>query len=230
MKYPCCMIQDLLPLFHDGVCSDDTADIVREHLRECEDCRTAYDALCAAEIAPMPEPGDWAEELKKADSLRRLRRWLSRRSLASRMLALLLLIALCAVGYAWNEHGEMTLPCDESMHVYFDESGDLVLQGDLRCSVVSISQILVSAEVDGEVEDHIFVRYYVKPLDYLLCSLLGNRVDSTYVLAFSDKGAAAIDGVHYCTKDFDSNWFGGGDLTADQMQLRIDASVTLWEK
>ena len=36
MKYSCDVIKDLLPLFHDDVCSDDTKKVVNEHLNECE--------------------------------------------------------------------------------------------------------------------------------------------------------------------------------------------------
>ena len=39
MKISCEVVQDLLALYHDGVCSKDSAQIVKEHLNECEKCR-----------------------------------------------------------------------------------------------------------------------------------------------------------------------------------------------
>lgn len=39
MKYQCDMIQDLLPLYEDGVCSEVSKAAVEEHLRECGRCR-----------------------------------------------------------------------------------------------------------------------------------------------------------------------------------------------
>ena len=33
------IVQDLLPLYHDGVCSDESRAAVEEHLKTCEDCR-----------------------------------------------------------------------------------------------------------------------------------------------------------------------------------------------
>lgn len=39
MKLPCEMIRDLLPLYHDGVCSQVSSVLVREHLTDCEDCQ-----------------------------------------------------------------------------------------------------------------------------------------------------------------------------------------------
>lgn len=39
MKITCNVIKDLLPLYHDRICSDDSRKIVEEHLAECENCR-----------------------------------------------------------------------------------------------------------------------------------------------------------------------------------------------
>lgn len=41
MKLPCEMIQDVIPLYHDGVCSEVSRGIVEDHLRACEEC-TAF--------------------------------------------------------------------------------------------------------------------------------------------------------------------------------------------
>lgn len=38
MKLPCEMVQDLLPLYHDNVCSEISKTLVGEHLNNCEDC------------------------------------------------------------------------------------------------------------------------------------------------------------------------------------------------
>lgn len=40
MKYPCELIQDLLPLYHDNVCSPPSRKMVEEHLSDCEACRS----------------------------------------------------------------------------------------------------------------------------------------------------------------------------------------------
>lgn len=38
-KYPCGLIQDLLPLYRDQVCGEESRRIVEEHLGECGECR-----------------------------------------------------------------------------------------------------------------------------------------------------------------------------------------------
>ena len=39
------MIKDLLPLYIDGLCSDETDRIIKNHLESCEDCKKIYDAM-----------------------------------------------------------------------------------------------------------------------------------------------------------------------------------------
>ena len=234
MKYPCCVIQDLLPLFHDGVCSEGSADIVREHLGECEDCRVQYEKICDAE-AQLPVPADAAVEMKKAALLSRLKKKMTRKNRVITAVALVLAVFLGGMLISWNESCEYPIPFDSSMDVYMDSTGDLLLQSFPPCSVLHISQVMLTGEVDGEIENHVFVRYYAKPLDYFLCSLFGYETDSLYVVAFADKGADTIDAVHYCTDSFHPDAFYGyeeADTILNEAGLhdRMANAVLLWEK
>lgn len=49
-KYSCDMIQDLLALYHDGVCSADSREAVEQHLAECEKCRETIKLLGDTEL------------------------------------------------------------------------------------------------------------------------------------------------------------------------------------
>ena len=40
MNLPCKVIEDILPLYHDGVCSQESRTLVEEHLRECDKCKS----------------------------------------------------------------------------------------------------------------------------------------------------------------------------------------------
>ena len=40
MKYNCEIIKDLLPLYVDNICSNQSRKIVEEHLDECPKCQT----------------------------------------------------------------------------------------------------------------------------------------------------------------------------------------------
>lgn len=39
MKTSCNVIQDLLPLYHDGVCSEESKELVQEHIAACAQCK-----------------------------------------------------------------------------------------------------------------------------------------------------------------------------------------------
>lgn len=97
MNYPCEMIQDLFPLYEEGLCSPASRTAVEEHLRECAGCRAAREATRVLLPAGPPLP-DTPEQAARADQaaakgLRKVkRRW--RLSLTAALLALPLLL-LC---------------------------------------------------------------------------------------------------------------------------------------
>lgn len=45
MKYPCGVIKDVLPLYYDDACSDQTKNVVEEHLEECASCKSLLQKL-----------------------------------------------------------------------------------------------------------------------------------------------------------------------------------------
>lgn len=75
MKLPCEMIRDLLPLYHDGVCSSVSKALVTEHLRECEDCANALQDLKSELQMPKLE-ADAAKPLKTIKRKWRKKTWL----------------------------------------------------------------------------------------------------------------------------------------------------------
>lgn len=42
MNYKCEVIEDLLPLYYDGICSRETEKAVEEHFKTCEDCKMIF--------------------------------------------------------------------------------------------------------------------------------------------------------------------------------------------
>ena len=49
MTYPCGIIRDLLPLYIDDVCNEESKEAVHNHLSECEKCRNCYEAMKSTE-------------------------------------------------------------------------------------------------------------------------------------------------------------------------------------
>lgn len=65
MNLNCDVIQDLLPLYHDGVCSEESKRIVEEHIATCAACK---DVLHGLKEETAPDKVDAAEPLKTIGS------------------------------------------------------------------------------------------------------------------------------------------------------------------
>ena len=46
----CAVVQDLLPLYHDGVLSEESGRLVEAHLAQCPQCRDVLAALAESEL------------------------------------------------------------------------------------------------------------------------------------------------------------------------------------
>ncbi len=70
MKLPCETIRDLLPLYHDGVCSETSKNLVAEHVKTCAACAAQLYALDAEMEMPKLE----TDEAKPLKTIRRKNR------------------------------------------------------------------------------------------------------------------------------------------------------------
>jgi anti-sigma factor RsiW len=71
MIVSCDIIKDLLPLYIDDVCSDDSKAAVEEHLAACDNCKAELKAMQTALSV-----GGTAKNLKEAEAVRNLsKKW-----------------------------------------------------------------------------------------------------------------------------------------------------------
>ena len=66
-RITCQIIEDLLPLYVDDSCSDDSRNLVESHLKECESCRRVRTAI-AADLEFPTEEERKKEDRRKADA------------------------------------------------------------------------------------------------------------------------------------------------------------------
>ncbi len=71
MKTNCKVIEDLLPLYIDEVCSDESKRLVEEHLEECDACSAKLNAQ-KADITVDKE--EIEQNLKAKDPFKKIRR------------------------------------------------------------------------------------------------------------------------------------------------------------
>ena len=47
MKLSCSVIQDMIPMYYDKVCSKESAALIEEHIKECPNCSHTLSELCS---------------------------------------------------------------------------------------------------------------------------------------------------------------------------------------
>ena len=78
MKIGCEIIKDLLPLYHDEICSDESKVAVENHLCECKDCKNYYEKLKGSDVIEEAAFDEEAEA-KKSESIKKVRKRIKRR-------------------------------------------------------------------------------------------------------------------------------------------------------
>ena len=96
MILDCKVIEDLLPLYLDNVCSDTSKQLVGEHLKECEDCRRLINTTQVVGV-PHFEPERPAVDNAVRKGLKRIRfRWWAS--------ILIVIIIVPMVFLGWNQY------------------------------------------------------------------------------------------------------------------------------
>lgn len=67
----CAMTRDLLPLYVEGLCSEESASVVEKHLGECPKCSAALAAMREEEVASPTPAGPVRETIKPFKKVRR---------------------------------------------------------------------------------------------------------------------------------------------------------------
>ena len=98
MDLNCAVVCDLLPLYLEGLCSQETADLVATHLAGCRDCQEKYRRMAAT---PIPEPAGPEAGSGKGLNAKKVLKRIHRRWIALLLCALLLLpVTLLSVSQA----------------------------------------------------------------------------------------------------------------------------------
>ncbi len=56
MKLECGIARDLLPLYVEGLCSEESQAALEQHLQECKGCQACYQRMRAESAEPVPAP------------------------------------------------------------------------------------------------------------------------------------------------------------------------------
>ena len=216
MKYPCNIIKDLLPLYHDGVCSQESADIITDHFVECSACQAYYQLLCSEE--PLPElPKSAEEELKKAASFRAIRNKLLKKQIIFIAACLLIICIAAAAVVDVLKNTAQIVTYDNNISVS-SVNGDLI--GRLSGSSYQQAKSLTVESTGRQI---IFFYFQNSKWDEITTH---SQIFAEYTICPAAKGAADIDAVYYYTGDYT----GLENLSPAQLQNILDTATLLWYK
>ena len=93
MKVPCSVIQDLLPLYHDSVCSPESSAMIEEHLKDCESCQEEFHKL---EESPLAENGKKEEtEKENVQRMKNVKKFLHKKRVRVSVITAVVVVLLC---------------------------------------------------------------------------------------------------------------------------------------
>ena len=100
----CGVIRDLLPLYEDGVASEETAQLVREHLKDCPACQEELRKMRVPISMPAEKDGElWERYKRRQNQLRRKKK--IRIACVLSLLAAAVVFCLCytLIPRSWNQ-------------------------------------------------------------------------------------------------------------------------------
>lgn len=212
MKCRCGIIKDLLPLYVDHVCSDESKELIDQHLLECENCKSYLNLLREAQDVE-DAAYDEEKESRKVKMMVRMKRKLFFRNILVAVFTVLILGGVCISVIQYLKHTLVPIPETKQMEVVY-ENDDLVLS--IMDAIWSdASGVRFTLTEDGKSYECVAVAMNTSKWNELISS---DKTCSKYTIAYREKGANEIDRVYYSGDGEDLLCPGGGELTENDIQ------------
>ena len=166
-KISCNIIKDILPLYLDGVVSEDTKQMVEEHLKICDECRNETMTLKQDVVLPASK----SVRLAETEVVKGLKRKLFRKKFLVSAISVILTIVILSGVYFYMALTKTCVPYDSGKVQIQVENGALyaVYQGDDLGGTVSFDPTEV--KIEGK-EQNVFAFYcyttlwseYIEPI------------------------------------------------------------------
>lgn len=121
MKITCDVIEDLLPLYAEGLTSDDTNFLVEEHLKTCTDCKKQLEAIQYPKEMPINTDIDPFKKVEKK---------LFHKRVQIITLTIVLVLAIVIITMAYLTSPEYLPYSNETLSIKDDEDGKIIINFD----------------------------------------------------------------------------------------------------
>lgn len=197
-KISCNIIKDILPLYLDGVVSDDTKKMVEEHLKECDQCRNEAMKLKQDVVLPASK----SVRLAETEVVKGLKRKLFRKKFLVSAISVILTIVILSGVYFYMALTKTCVPYDSGKVWVEEENGSLyiVYRGDDLEGTVGFDPTEVT--VNGT-EQNVFTFYcYTTLWSQYIESIFDDETEKTEERIIYVGQKDEIDRIYY--GEFDS--------------------------
>ena len=212
MKCKCGIIKDLLPLYVDHVCSDESKELIDEHLLECEKCKSYMDSLRESQDVEAVAY-DEETERRKVKMMLRMKKKIVFRNILVAVFTVLILGGACISAIQYLKRAAVPIPETKQMEVVY-ENGDLVL--NITDTIWSdASGVRFTLTEDGKSYECVAVAMNTSKWNELISS---DKTCSKYTIAYREKGADEIDRVYYSGDGKAPEYPSNGELNENDIQ------------
>lgn len=115
-----------IPLYIDGVCSDESKELIEEHLKECEKCQSYLSSLKESSNIEN-EYYDKESEDRKKNFIVNMKKEINRKKIVSALITICALVLAGTGVYKYLESAKIPVYYSEKM-IVLDSNDDLVLE------------------------------------------------------------------------------------------------------
>lgn len=132
-KINCNVIQDILPLYIDDVVSDDTKELVEEHLQNCEICQRVYHETKTDLENDMKVSVQTKESSNEANDLKNFRKFLKKRKIKTILLSIAAtIVCFVAVFMFMNKHVTYISYKDAGITIIEDNKDEVTYRTNIK--------------------------------------------------------------------------------------------------
>jgi hypothetical protein len=230
MKISCEIVKDLLPLYHDDVCSNESRTTVEEHLIECGTCKEYLDSMNSDFLQSNAEA---AEEQAKFHILKGIKKKLLRKNVMISAISVICAITVLLGVFSLVFHYQVPIPYDNGLvSVKMGSNGmlDVLFKGDdYYCSYNWTATI----EKDG-VKQHVAYIYYT---DTIWTKKFSKpQKDKEYKYSINNSSFHDFDdgnGFIEVKKDISAVYYldySDAKMSIEELQKNSSKAVLLWKK
>lgn len=213
----CTIIQDILPLYVDEVVSQDTKEMVDEHLQYCEKCQKEYDSMKQDLYIPVENKVSLFKNMNK--------KWRKKKMMIS-IVSILITTIIFLGAFSYVFYYETVIPYSKDL-IKIERQNDNQLvskfYGKSYATVHETHPMLL--EINGEKRNVSFIFYTKTFSDSPSRNLINEKGLNEQEYVFNLVESEKIDAVYYV--DFDVEKISVGKDSWDSI---LERAVLIWEK